>query len=319
MLRQSFVLALVATLVLATSYYYVTYQAVCPLPLTVAVTEVDERFDLNPAAATEAVAEAAAVWEASIPQEIFQPAVVAAEADVVVRYIFDERQERTTAEMRERERLAVVEALSGEVQAVYQTKVDALEAREAAYETRAAAYEQALSRYNTTVAEYNAEGGAPPSVFAELESEAERLSGEATALNAEVEAINDLIAEINELGAEGNALISTFNNRVNDFNSTFADGREFTQGDYRDGTISIYSFADREELHVVLVHELGHALGIGHVEDPTAYMHFLLGQQDSTANLQPDDIAAFTSVCAPEARLATVPQPWRSVFAWLGL
>lgn len=319
MLRQPFTIALVLTLVLATSYYYVAYRAVCPVPLTIAVGEVDERFDLSAAAAEGAVRDAVAVWEESLAQDIFVPTSDVAAADVRVQYIFDERQERTTAEARERERLAVVEALSGEVQAVYQEQVAALEAREAAYETRAAAYEQALSRYNATVAEYNAEGGAPPAVFAELEAEAERLSAEATALNAEVAAINELIEEINELGAEGNALISTFNNRVSDFNTTFADGREFTQGDYRDGQISIYSFADRDELHVVLVHELGHALGIGHVEDQAAFMHYLLGGQDPAASLQPDDIAAFTAACSPEARLATVPQPWRTAFAWLGV
>jgi len=316
-MRNRFSVALILTLVLATSYFYAAYAAVCALPLTYTIGEIDERFNLSTAAAELAVADAAAVWEESLEQDIFRSVSDDAEADILVRYVFDERQERTTAEARERERLAVVEALSGEVQEAYQQQVAVLEAREDAYEERAAVYERDLSRYNTTVASYNAEGGAPPEVFAELEAEAERLSTEAEVLNAEVAAINDLIEDINQLGAEGNQLISTFNERVSDFNTVFADGREFTQGDYRDGQISIYSFADRDELHVVLVHELGHALSIGHVEDPTAYMHFLLGGQDPQAGLQPDDIEAFNAVCAPEARLATVPQPWRAFFAWL--
>jgi hypothetical protein len=317
--RNRFVAALLLTLVLATSYFYAAYAAICPLPLTYAIGEVDERFALSQAGAELAVRDAVAVWEESLGQDIFQPVNEIGGADVQIRYLFDERQERTTAEARERERLAVVEALSGEVQAAYQQRLDALEAREGAYEVRAAQYERDLSRYNATVAEYNAEGGAPPDVFAELEAEAARLTAEADTLNSEVAAINQLIEDINQLGTEGNQLISTFNERVSDFNSTFADGREFTQGDYRDGTISIYSFADRDELHVVLVHELGHALGIGHVEDPTAFMYYLLGAQDAAARLQPDDVAAFTAVCAPESRLAGVPQPWRAAFAWLGV
>jgi hypothetical protein len=317
--RASFLTALLLTLVVATSYFYAAYAAVCPLPLSYTVGEVDARFAITSDTALVAVADAVAVWEDSLEQDIFTYTTDAELAEVTIDYIFDERQERTTAEARERERLAVVEALSGEVQAAYQRQVADLEAREVAYETRAATYERDLSRYNATVAEYNAEGGAPPEVFAELEAEAARLSAEADALNAEVAAINNLIEEINQLGSEGNQLISTFNERVSDFNSTFADGREFTQGDYRDGQISIYSFSDRDELHVVLVHELGHALGIGHVDDPTAYMHYLLGAQNASGVLRPDDAEAFAAVCTTAARLATVPQPWRTVFAWLGV
>lgn len=319
MIRVQFITALALTLVLATSYFYLAYQAVCPLPLSYSVGEVDERFGLSRTEALAAVSDAVAVWERGTAQDTFTVAPAAASADVVVHYTFDERQERTAAEGRERERLAVVEALSGEVQSAYERQVAALEDREQAYAVRAAEYERDLRRYNATVAAYNAEGGAPADIFAELEAEASRLNQEAERLNAEVVAINELIATVNELGAEGNNLISTFNERVTDFNSTFADGREFTQGDYRGGLINIYSFSDRDELHVVLVHELGHALGIGHVADRTAFMHFLLGGQDPAAELRPDDLAAFQAVCTPTARLATVPEPWRTLFTWLGV
>ena len=317
MLRGQFIGALFLTFILATGFFYVQLQAVCPLPLTFAVGSVDERFTLSEAEATAAVADAAAVWESAWPEAVFVMSDDVATADVVVQFVFDERQSRTTAEARERERLAVVEALSGEVQAAYEQLAAELGERETTYEREAAAYDNALARYNQTVAEYNAEGGAPPEVYDELRAEAERLNTEAERLSAEVAAINDLINELNQLGAEGNALVSRFNERVDDFNSTFADGREFTQGDYHDGTISIYSFADRDELHVVLVHELGHALAIEHVDEPTAYMYYLLGEQSAEQPLHAADIAAFAAVCEAESQLATIPQPWRALFAWL--
>ncbi|MAZ29881.1 hypothetical protein CL655_01225 [bacterium] len=319
MLRSQFFFALVLTLVIATTYFYTAYSAVCPLPLAYNLAVVDERFVLDRDAATTAVADATAVWEDALGQDIFLPTEQLSEADFTVNFLFDDRQARTDAEARARERLAVVEALSGEVQSVYQTKLDELETREVAYEARAATYEQDLVRYNATVAEYNAEGGAPEDVFGELEQERERLASEADALNQEIAALNQLVDELNQLGAEANLLVSRYNERVENFNDTFADGREFTQGDWQGDRINIYSFADQDELHVVLVHELGHALGLEHVPDETAFMHYLLGEQDAAGGLRPDDVAAFAAMCSIDARLATVPQPWRTVFAWLGV
>lgn len=319
MFRGRFITALLLTLALATSFFYAQYQAQCPLPITYRIGEVDERFVLERAEAAAATAAAVTTWEDGTGQDAFALASSSSGADLTINFIFDDRQARTDAEARERERLSAVEQQSEEVQAAYQTQVEQLEARERAYEAAAAAYERDLARYNATVAEYNEEGGAPPEVFTELEAERERLDTEASRLNAEVDAINALIDDINELGAAGNSLISQFNDRVNDFNQTFADGREFTQGDYQDGRINIYSFADRNELHTVLVHELGHALNIEHVDDANAFMYYLLSEQQADAPLTVADRNAFTATCSTEARLAAVPQPWRQLFAWLGV
>jgi len=316
MIRGQFWVALGLAIILSTGYLYSAYSVVCPIPLTYAVADVDPRFQLDESAAQEAVADAVAVWEDGLGIDIFT-LQDNDQADVTVHFIFDERQARTEAEARERERLAVIEALSGEVKAKYEALATEVGAREAAYREKAEAYDIALARYNETVAAYNAEGGAPPEVFTELEVEANRLRTEAERLNRDNAEINALIDELNKLGTEANAIISRFNERVDEFNTTFADGREFTQGDYQAGEINIYSFADRDELHIVLVHELGHALGVEHVADPAAYMYYLLGEQSATQPLQLDDVAAFNDRCSPEARLATVPQPWRTVFGWL--
>lgn len=318
MLRGRFITALLLTLTLATSFFYVEYQNQCPLPITYRIGEVDERFALTRAEATAATAAAVETWEAGVEQEVFTVSSSSA-ADLTINFIFDDRQARTDAEARERERLAAVEQQNEQVQATYQARVEQLKEREVAYEAAAAEYERDLARYNSTVAEYNEEGGAPPEVFAELEAERERLAQEAQRLNAEVDAINALINDINQLGEEGNTLISQFNDRVSDFNQTFADGREFTQGDYQDGRINIYSFADEAELQTVLVHELGHALNITHVADENAFMYYLLGEQRADAPLTAADQQAFRAVCSDVARLATVPQPWRAAFAWLGV
>lgn len=316
MLRGRFISSFVFVFAVATVFFYVQYKAVCDIPLTYRIGALDAEFSIDMATASAAVDEAVAAWEEVLGRDVFVAG--SGDVDVTINFTYDERQARTDAEARERERLASVEAQSDEVQAAYAAKVAELEEREEAYETRAARYERELARYNATVAEYNSEGGAPPEVYQELEREAARLNAEATALNTELSAINDFIKQLNELGEQGNSLISNFNNRVNDFNDLFADGREFTQGDYQDGNIHIYSYADGTELRLVLVHELGHALGIEHTEESDDVMYYLLDEQ---AGYYPTsgDAAAFVATCSQEARLSRVPQPWRTLFALLGV
>lgn len=41
---------------------------------------------------------------------------------------------------------------------------------------------------------------------------------------------------------------------------------------YADG-IDIYFFEDKDDLRITIAHELGHALGIGHTDDPATLMY----------------------------------------------
>jgi len=307
-------MAFLLVVLVASGFFYYNYQATCALPKTYRVGTVDERFNLSRVEARAVVEQAVATWEDSLKRDVF--ASVREDADFTINFIFDERQARADREAREREHLDAVEARNAKVQKNYHKKVEKLNAQERAYHARGQRYDQDLARYNQTVKTYNASGGVPEATFVKLKEQRKHLQAEAKALDQDLVALNELVAEINQLGEQGNVLISRFNNEVDRFNDSFADGREFTQGDWRGDRINIYSFSDLDELHVVLVHELGHALGVAHVADPTAYMYFLLGAQDPQMPLRPDDVAAFRAVCSDEARLATVPQPWRTVFSW---
>jgi len=50
---------------------------------------------------------------------------------------------------------------------------------------------------------------------------------------------------------------------------------------------------------LALAHELGHTLGIGHVDNPQSVMYYLMGEQDlKNPHLTKEDLDALKNVCA---------------------
>jgi predicted Zn-dependent protease len=54
-----------------------------------------------------------------------------------------------------------------------------------------------------------------------------------------------------------------------------------------------------DDLILILAHELGHALGLDHVDNPKAVMHEILGDQDlDTLTLTSADVRALHTACS---------------------
>jgi hypothetical protein len=285
------------TALLGTSYWYVSTENICPVPLTYRIGAIDEGFVITPAEARANMAAAEAAWEEAIGRELF---VYDEGSDFTVNFIFDDRQARADDEV---ERSAALDALRAESISFF----DQIEELEVTYESLAsnyedqvAAYEARLTAYNQTVSRYNDQGGAPTEAFEQLQQEQQDLNAEAAALAAGADELNELASRINDLGAEGNQLIAAYNRQVAAFNRDFGYSREFTQGEYRGDRINIYKFSSDAELNTVLAHELGHALGIDHVADDEALMYYLLTDTRENPRLTDADIAAFQEACASE-------------------
>lgn len=290
-------------LVSLVGYWYATVAVVCPVPLTYALGPLDERFNLTAAEAEKAVTDAVAVWEAASGRDLFVP--VTGEADVLVSFLFDDRQERALAEESLRESLENKEANSTTVGQTYEELVREYKASQSEHQAAIERYEAKLEAHNAIVAEYNESGGAPEEVYAELRATERALAAEAMALDGTSKELATLAEQINAVGEEGNAIIAQYNEGVEAYNEEFGEPAEFTQGDYQDGHIHIYTFSSRAELVNVLVHEFGHALDIPHVEGSESMMYYLMEDQPTPPRLSETDAAAFMASCGADTGIAT--------------
>jgi hypothetical protein len=300
-MRFSLGAILIGTLLCAGGFFYHKATTVCPAPLSYTLGELDNRFSLSPEEAESAILEAVSVWEDATGRTLFTPE---GEGDLVINFVFDERQALVKNEETFKKRLDEVQGVSDELQNTYTGLVSEYNAAEATYRALESSYTQRLSSYNTKVATYNAQGGASSDVFQALEEERRALESIKVQVAHQAENLNALVTEINATGEKANQVITTYNSSVDEFNATFAGEREFIQGDYQNEVIRIYTYDGYAELVLVLVHELGHALSLDHIENSDSAMHAILkGAPDgkiltlSDVVLSTSDLAEFERVC----------------------
>ncbi len=293
-MRSGFLIILIAALLFSGGYFYTVAESVCPVPIPYSLGMLDERFNLSKEEALAVLQQAESVWERATEREIFE---YQEDGALQVNFIFDERQELSNTEDLLKEKLDATENVGNAFKETYATLVNNYNTLRIDYSTKADLYEQKLQAYNTEVAQYNNRGGAPAHVYESLARRKKELADEQTFLNAQSNKLNALVSEINVVGEKANSVINTYNDGVGVYNKTFGEPREFTQGDYTNNTIKIYKFESTEELVLVLVHELGHALALNHVEGKESVMHYLLGGQSPDMSLSTADLQEFDRVC----------------------
>jgi molybdenum-dependent DNA-binding transcriptional regulator ModE len=287
-------LLLVAAFALAGGYWYRVADSTCPVPLMYSIGMIDERFGLSKEDVQKVVAEAEALWEDATGRDLFasDPQGVLA-----INFIYDDRQQLTVDEHKLRNVLDRKEDVSSTIKEKYEDLLTKYEKLKKTYEERVRVYENKLATHNGEVAYWNNKGGAPEEVYARLNEEQGALDKENKALSALTGTLNGLVDSINKLGEQGNKTVQDYNSQVAEYNDRFNHEREFTEGEYYNGQINIYQFKDIDELRLVLAHELGHSLSLGHVEDSHSVMYYLMDKQPSDVSLSIADLAEFARVC----------------------
>jgi len=303
-MRSSIATLLIITVVSGAGLWVYTARAICDVPIEYRIGDVDAEFSITFDEIRTAASDAESLWEDATGRNLF---TYDPDADFAINFVFDERQAKTQEEMILRSELEQKKNLSEDVRARYDELTARYTELKDSYDTKSAAYQESLEEHNAEVARWNEAGGAPEGVYEDLNEQQEALAAEQRELNELSYDINQLVEQINAVGSEGNDLVDTYNDIVDSYNERFSEHSEFTQGDYQHDAINIYQFTDGDELRLVLAHEFGHALSLGHVENELSIMHHFMDEQDISLGLTAEDMEELSRVCGEpslETRIA---------------
>lgn len=311
-MRTSLSILLVVAILFGGGYWYHIVLAVCDVPITYRIGTVDERFKLTEDEIRTALSDAESLWEDGTDRNLmsYDPA-----GELVVNFVYDERQARTDEETALRAELEREEGMSDGIKSEYTKLIERYEALKDSYARDVKAYEARLRAYNDEVADWNDRGGAPKDVYERLTKTQAMLRDEESRLNTRTTELNTIAEKINAVSTRGNVLVENYNELVSVYNDRFAEVDEFTQGDYAsEGAISIYEFSTHDELVIVLAHEFGHALGLDHVGGESSIMYAKMEAQSRTSGLTPEDLGAFQATCGTtESQMAATLERLRTI------
>ena len=278
----------------------------CSQITTYRVGNIDERFFLSENELLSILKEAADIWSEPTGNPLFK---YSPDGEIAVNLVYGDQQQLSDREKQVRSRINTMEQEIVRLEREYNRHNREYERQVEQYERDVAAMENQVQEMNTWVRNMNRRGGFTDSdlkVYENQKNEIDRNSREIEyrGKNLELKA-----GELNRSIAVLNEKIDNKNRMVDHYNQSFAGSKKFTQGEYKSDKngrrINVYQYIDRDELKLVLAHEMGHSLGIGHVSNPKSVMFRLMDQQNrSDLELSSQDIEALRTRCgSPPAAL----------------
>lgn len=255
----------------------------CENPITLTVGDIDNRFGISEREVISIIKKVTETWSEAVERPV---AVYSENGDIDVNLVYDIQQQLTDRERQFRNRLQMKEYQITAFENDYLENVKNFDEWNEEYQRESEQVQRQMTQLNEWIEQVNSQGGFNSEQLEELEERRERIDRMSDRMEQSGTILTEKVNRINAQLREMNRMIEEKNELIQEYNRTFSGTKRFTQGSFeRSGGnqwINVFQFANREELALVIAHEVGHALGLDHVENPASVMHHLMGQQVRT-------------------------------------
>ncbi|MFA7319370.1 MAG: matrixin family metalloprotease [Parcubacteria group bacterium] len=270
----------------------------CSRPLEYAIGNVDPKFSISQEELEQLASQAAKVWNEAEGKTLveYDP-----NSDFKINLVYDNRQEQSAAVVEMEKNLQNLEEANSALSKKYNSLSAAYKDRIDDYNKDIAEYKSNLEKYNKDVEYWNSQGGAPEDVYNKLKRTKSDLDDEYEKINQEGAAIDSLAKETNSVAKKENQIVADYNSTVSTYKDQYGDMQEFEKGIFDGREIDIYQFKTTTDLRLTLIHELGHYIGMGHVDNSSSIMYYLIGDQNmNKPTLTMEDRTALGGICKAE-------------------
>jgi regulator of replication initiation timing len=270
----------------------------CSKPISYSIGRLDNDFNLSEEEFIQVIKEAEDIWEKGTGKNLFE---YSKDGEMKINLIYDDRQEGTDELDKIDSNYQADKKTYEELKSKYDQYISEYNILTTERDKLLTDYNQQVSAYEAEVKRWNNKKNISEDVYNRLNNKRDDLNSFADTIKNLENKINDVVPKINDVATTLNYLSKKLNidaNTYNLINQSFED--EFEQGVYisslKSKEINVYQFDNREKLVRVLAHELGHSLGIGHLDNSEDIMYSL--NINENKDITKDDIAELDNICS---------------------
>lgn len=231
------------------SQYNYLQASPCDRQITYRIGEVDKGYNLTREQFITKTEEAGRIWDKVVNKKLF---AYDPQGKILVNLIYTDRQ-------------SMADNLSSLENNLNSGK-QSLNSLKAEYNNLQTDFENKLQTFNAEVSTWNKQGGAPEDVF-------KRLQATQAELQAKADKLNQMAKQLNLAAGQYNFKVSQFNQSAKNFNQSIAVKPEAGLYSGSIPQIDIYLTSSQKELIHTLAHEMGHVLGLSHLDNPHSIMY----------------------------------------------